>query len=150
MAEPELVELIANDGHEVANHGWEDERASALDPADLERSMDRTDRSLRTTERPVELYRPGGGRVSDAVTSACRGRYRCVLASVYPFDVYVPLDRWITWLVRATVHPGAVIVLHEGTARRMRVVSILDAVLRDLGARGYEVTTVSSLLARRG
>jgi peptidoglycan/xylan/chitin deacetylase (PgdA/CDA1 family) len=45
-------------------------------------------------------------------------------------------------------HPGAILILHDGSEQRARTVAVLDRVLAELQRRGYRVVTVSELLAR--
>ena len=71
--------------------------------------------------------------------------YRSCLASVYPMDVHVP-----AFIVRrqflANVRPGAILVLHDGSAKRSKTVRVLDDVLPLIAERGYRALTVSELV----
>ena len=69
-----------------------------------------------------------------------------VLASIYPNDLRVRSDRLLVNDVLRHARPGAIVVLHEGTPERRRVVSVLESLLSQLGHRGYRFVTLSELL----
>jgi peptidoglycan/xylan/chitin deacetylase (PgdA/CDA1 family) len=146
---PDLVEEIADAGHELGNHTWKDESSARLRPECFRDSLEKTHHELteRAPDRDVRLFRPGGGRPSAGTVFYAEAalRYRCVLASVYPHDVRVPSAEWIVRDVVRRAHPGAIIAMHEGSGRG-RVASMLDEVLTELKPP-YDVTTVSNLVS---
>jgi len=73
--------------------------------------------------------------------------YRACLGSLYPFDNKIRQPRIISWIVRHRVHPGAVLVLHEGGRQRDYVVPLLKELIPQLKAAGYRFVTVSQLVA---
>lgn len=148
-SQPGLIRRIVNEGHEVGNHLWLEERASRLTTSEFERKLVRTSDVLAASAGPVRLLRPGGGFVSRRHVRAAGDRgYRCVLGSVYPHDPHLRWTNWISWRVCTGVHPGAIIILHEGEPSRHRILGTLEHVLPRLRRRGYSVVTVSELLTR--
>ena len=145
-AHPELVRRIVAEGHEAGSHGWKDECAWRRGEERLRGDLDRTHAALAPA--PVALFRPGCGWPTRAVLRAARGRYRCALGSVYPWDGTVQLPRYARWDVLRRVRPGAIVILHEGTPKRRRVTWVLDEVLGELTRQGWRVTTISDLLER--
>ena len=144
---PAVVRRIAAEGHELGNHTWEDECSARVPRRQLAESVSRTHRVLAKFG-PVRLFRPGAGWTTPKVLAVARSHgYRCVLGSVYPQDVHMRSNHRIVNEVLHRVRPGAIIVLHEGTSERARVVPILEAVLQELRRRAYRVTTVSDLLS---
>jgi peptidoglycan-N-acetylglucosamine deacetylase len=144
---PALVRRLVDEGHEVGNHLWLDERAAGLSDAEFERKLLRTGQALSPIASAC-LFRPGSGFVSRAkVRIAQRHGYRCVLGSLYPYDAQLRSARWITWRLRTGTHPGAIVILHEGHPSRDRVVSVLESALPELRRRGYRVVTASQLLS---
>jgi peptidoglycan/xylan/chitin deacetylase (PgdA/CDA1 family) len=152
----DIIAEIAAQGHELANHTWEDENSAKLTDAELKDRLARTHSVLAAAGAPVRLFRPGGGklgwfgRVAD-VAAQPPLHYPCVLASVYPNDVRIGSDDAVVRYVLKHVHDGAIIVLHEGADRsgqppRGRVVNVLERVLPVLEQRRYNVMTVSDLL----
>lgn len=131
------------------NHMWFDEPAADLSDAAFERSLLSTGEALAAAGAgAVHLMRPGSGLVSRRkVRIAAAHGYRCVLGSVYPFDPQVPLSSWMSWCVRRALHPGAIVILHEGNSSRKAVLGVLDEVLADAAGRGFRSLTASHLLA---
>ncbi len=148
---PDLVRRIVAEGHEVANHMWRDERAARLSDRDFESSLVKTHEVLTGLGACCRLMRPGSGFVDPAkVRIAGRHGYRVVLGSVYGFDPQIPSAAWTSWCVRSFLHPGAVVILHEGEASRRYVLPVLEALLDDGRRRGLRVRTVSQLLSASG
>ena len=144
---PALVRRILDEGHEVANHMWRDERAARLPDHEFESSLLETHAVLTELGASCRLMRPGSGFVSPAkVRIAGRHGYRCVLGSVYAFDPQLPSCRWTSWWVRRLLHRGAVVILHEGKPSRRYVVPVLEALLDDGRRRGLRAVTASKLL----
>jgi peptidoglycan/xylan/chitin deacetylase (PgdA/CDA1 family) len=150
----DLVAAISDAGHELGNHTWKDTSSRKLSAHDFQRSLSDTHRVLARSEsdqpREVKLFRPAGGWPSRSTVSyACTEfDYRTVLASIYPLDAHLRSERSQRWIVDAVVgriHPGAIIVLHEGHERN-RVADMLDQILQKV-RNDYEVTTVSDLLS---
>jgi peptidoglycan/xylan/chitin deacetylase (PgdA/CDA1 family) len=145
----ELMSRIVDEHHELGNHSWEDEFSAMVPEEKLKDRISRTHEVLRNFGE-VRLFRPGKGwptaKVRRALAKDREYRYQCVLGSVYPNDVRVSCDGKVIKRVLDQVHPGAIIILHEGTEYRARILPILDEVLRELDRRDYTVGTVSELL----
>jgi peptidoglycan-N-acetylglucosamine deacetylase len=145
-AHPDLVARIATEGHELGNHGLRERASAALSEAELAASLDETHAALARFG-PVVLFRPGSGWVTRRVLRAATRRgYRCVLGLVYPHDAQLGWRRYGVWDVLRRVRPGAIVIVHEGRPERAGVARALDEILPALTRRGYEVTTVSTLL----
>ncbi len=147
----ELMHAIAEAGHELGNHTWEDTPSRKLSSAAFHESLNRTHQILTDAgsgnAREVKLFRPAGGLPSEEMVTYAKAAldYQCVLASLYPLDTRVSSSSWIVEAVARRAHRGAIILLHEGRGRA-RITAILDEVLTRIGA-SYEVTTVSHLLS---
>jgi len=149
-ARPDLLAAIRAAGHEVGNHMLKDRPTVFF-------GVDRFEQELALTERILGLE--GTGKVFRPPSSWIRGPqlavlarrgYRCVLGSVYPHDTKHRSAALSAWFVLRRVRPGSIVILHEGGPGRRAVVPVLRRVLPELKARGYEVVTVSELLARAG
>ncbi|WP_392542979.1 polysaccharide deacetylase family protein [Oryzobacter telluris] len=147
-AHPAVVRAVAEAGHEVGNHGWDDAAAVLSSGHAFRRDLERTHEAvLRATgARPV-LYRPGSGWVRPGqLRDAAELGYTTVLGSVAVRDDEVrDVERAVRFVLRR-VRPGSVLVLHEGLASRAGVVPLLERLLPELARRGYRTATVSELL----
>lgn len=147
-----LTRRIVREGHELGNHFLRDRPTWRLSGCEVRRALARADAILDDFGSP-RWVRPGGGWVDDDLLAASREQgYRVALGSVYPFDTVLPFPSLLAAFVLHKVHPGAVVVLHDGDERGERTAAVLERVLPELRARGYRVVTLSRLVreARRG
>jgi peptidoglycan/xylan/chitin deacetylase (PgdA/CDA1 family) len=143
----DVVGRAADEGHELGNHLWEDRRSLVLSRAQFERDLLRTHEVLEG-RAPVALMRPGGGLIRrDQLAVLERHGYRCVLGSVYPYDAHLPAGRYLAADVARRAAPGSIIILHEGRPDRAPILGLLEILLPRLRRRGFDVTTVSELMA---
>ncbi len=146
---PALVRRILDEGHEVGNHLWHDERAARLSDSDFERSLLATHAVLGASGATLKVMRPGSGVVGPRkVAIGQRHGYRCLLGSAYAFDPQVPSARWASWCLRALLHPGAIAILHEGDRSRRYALAALEALLAEAARRGLRAVTAAELLGR--
>ena len=157
---PEIVRDTSTRGHEIANHTWT--HVDADRTRELETLRDEVARTSDVIERVVgrrpSLLRPPYG--SDpgrfARVAAELGLEATVLWSVQSFDWQDPDDPDdIVVQVLAEVEPGAIVLFHDGqnetndASPRPATLAALPTVLERLRSDGYELTTVSELLAAR-
>lgn len=149
-ARPEMARRLVADGHEVGHHMMEDWPSRSL-PADVfEARFDAVDRLLDEVGGS-SVFRPGSGWYNERMVRVARERgYRTVLGSVYPFDVLIPAPGLLSWYILRSAVPGSIVILHDGPERGLRTADVLRTVLPELKRRGYEVVSVSSLLALGG
>jgi peptidoglycan/xylan/chitin deacetylase (PgdA/CDA1 family) len=139
-------------GHELGNHAWRDEGSNALATEQLRAEIVGVKAVIRQAYAaaddappPPNYFRPGGGFFSARMRAlADRLGYRIVLGDVYPHDPQMPWPKLNAWHVLSMVRPGSIIICHD---RRSWTVPMLEAVLPELRRRGYEIVTISGLLA---
>ena len=68
---------------------------------------------------------------------------------VDPADWSSPGTGAIERRVLAAVHPGAIVIMHDGGGSRSQTVAAMPAILEGLHRRHYRVETVSQLLGDR-
>ena len=143
-----LLNRMKQEGHELGNHFMSD-RPSILLPADqFQKELLAVDEMLG--DAPVKLCRPGSGWYNDRMLEQIESHgYRCVLGSVYPHDTAVRNTAIISSYIESQVYPGSIIILHDGTNDRKRTIRVLEEVLPALKREGYQVVTVSELVARK-
>jgi peptidoglycan/xylan/chitin deacetylase (PgdA/CDA1 family) len=142
-----LVHQLVQAGHELGNHLTRDEPSIRLHPDEFERAL-LDAHGILARFGPVRWARPGSGWYSRAMIEIMRRhRYRCALGSVYPFDAALPSATFAARYILRNARPGAVVVLHDGGSRGRRTAMVLQKVLPELRRRGYQIVTLSELVA---
>lgn len=148
VANTELVAEIRSRGHELGNHLWTDYTSIFLSPGEFESQLSRVDTVLQISGEQ-KWFRPGSGWFSGRMLAqAKRLGYRCCLASIYPHDTKIRNIDFISSIILSRISPGAIIVLHDGSADRIRTVEVLRKVLPEIRRKGYTITTVSDLVRK--
>jgi len=143
----EVARAIVEGGHELGHHMMEDVPSRGL-PADVFQERFQEMHELLEPFGGASLFRPGSGWYNDRMLRTAESRgYRTVLGSVYPFDAHLSWTPFLSWFVLQNTGPGSILVLHDGADRGLRTAEVLREVLPELGRRGYQVVTVSTLLA---
>jgi peptidoglycan/xylan/chitin deacetylase (PgdA/CDA1 family) len=143
-AEPQLVQAIADGGHELASHGYTHRRFPTLSRSELEAELERTSALLpKMGRRP--LVRPPYGSLSLGSLLACARRgFTTVLWSLNSCDwrLQDPSEVTKTTLKQAAA-PGEILLFHEGQAWTLEA---LPAIVGGLRQAGHELVTVGELL----
>ncbi|MFC5213337.1 polysaccharide deacetylase family protein [Streptomyces coerulescens] len=143
---PELVERMADEGHEVANHTWDHKRLTELEADEIREEIERPNKEIeRLIGRRPTLMRPPQGRTNDTVHDICRELGMSeILWSVTAKDYKTDDSDLIRQRVLDQTERDGIILLHDiydGTVPA--VPGIIDA----LKERGFVLVTVPQLLA---
>ncbi|NUR60221.1 MAG: polysaccharide deacetylase family protein [Catenulispora sp.] len=142
-AHPSLTSQVYRAGHSVQNHTWSHPDLRTLSAAQFAFQVNATDQQIRahTGYRPCCL-RPPYGAVNATVRAltAQLGK-KLALWTVDPRDWSRPGASAIRWRVLSQVHPGSVVLLHDGGGDRSQTVEALSGILKTLKARGYTFPT---------
>ncbi|MEA5441599.1 polysaccharide deacetylase family protein [Cyanobium gracile] len=138
-------------GHDLGNHLWCDQRSAALAPAAFQQQLLNTERAITRAAAPAQLhwrwFRPGGGWFHQAMRDGVAARsYRLVLGSIFPWDTLRPPLWFVRLFVRLNAHPGGILVLHDTPALSGRTLEILRLIVPDLRRRGYRFVPLAELL----
>jgi chitin deacetylase len=94
------------------------------------------------------LFRPPYGSFNqDTRNLLQQRRMLMVLWSVNPQDYYRPGAKVIVSRTLAGVHPGAIVLMHDGGGDRSQTVAAVKVLIHKLRARRYRLVTVPRLLA---
>jgi peptidoglycan/xylan/chitin deacetylase (PgdA/CDA1 family) len=146
VEEPVILRGIVDGGHEVGNHLMGPQPTVLQPTVAFERDLLRCDRVLAGVAA-ARHYRPASGWIRPGqVAVARRHGYRCALGSVTLVRDPVRRPAVAARALARHVRPGAIVVLHEGTAARSTVVETVDRFLTHLSARGYRAVSLVTLL----
>lgn len=144
----DLLERMINEGHEIGNHLVEDRPSITLSDKEFIRQLEVVDPWIDPSA-PHRWMRPGSGWFTpDMVELAAQHGYGLCLGSIFPHDDKIHDPQTLADKVLGSMYPGAIIILHDGQDQRAGLVKTLQLVLEGLKAEGYEVLTVSELVAR--
>ena len=146
----DVIARIAATGNEIGNHTYT-HRVLLKGKAPVARELRATNAVLRkvTGARPY-LFRAPRGVVTPHVTDAVR---RAAMMSVgWDLDSRDWTPRGsrparIFARVASRIHPGAIVLMHDGSPSAHATADALPRILRMLRNRGYGTVTVSDLLA---
>ncbi len=145
----ELRAIVAH-GNEIAVHTWDHPDLTTLTNAQVRGELiDTRDVIKEATGVDAGLYRPPYGAVNDRVIRAIAS------ARMVPVQWDTDGDDWtgipaaqISRKVLAEVHPGAIILLHDGGGPRGQTVKAIPAIVKGIRARGLTPVPVGELLER--
>jgi len=146
-ANPQIVQRMAAEGHEVANHTWDHPRLPSLSREKLDEQIRKTTGIIeQNTGKKVTIMRPTYGLYNERVKNELLNDYGLdiILWSVDPNDWKKPGANVVARRLVEGAHPGAILLAHDihpGT------IAAMPRAIAGLKAKGYEFATVSELLA---
>ncbi len=156
-AHPELIRRISEEGHEIASHGYDHALLTFASQADVDRQLERTERSLADAlgeESKARLFRaPHGFRNPFVARATSRRGYEVVGWTKGVWDTAKP---GVETIVRRTIggfRPGGILLLHDADGsglndERSQTVEAVPEIVERAHAAGYELVTVSELAIR--
>jgi peptidoglycan-N-acetylglucosamine deacetylase len=144
-AYPDLVRRITTSGNELANHTYSHANLAQQTPAIMQQEVLRNKVLLRSLGGQLsDLVRPPGGNYGPAVREAMNQiGFRPVLWTCNASNFNPPTTAQLVQTVLDHIHPGGIVLLHNG---KDRTLELLPGLLAGLKARGYRMVTVSELI----
>ncbi len=141
---PDLVKLLASEGHEVGNHGFRHVQVSTMSEPDVKDLILSNDKLLTGLGAPPEkLFAPPYGEVNQTVTSAAASLgYTTIMWTIDTLDWKTEEPEKVVDRVARRMSPGAIVLLHPTEVTN----KALPAILQTARQGGYELDTVSNLL----
>jgi peptidoglycan/xylan/chitin deacetylase (PgdA/CDA1 family) len=146
-ANPQIVQRMAAEGHEVANHTWNHPRLPSLSAEKFDEQIRKTTEIIeQNTGKKVTIMRPTYGLYNERVKGELLNDHGLdiILWSVDPNDWKKPGAKVVARRLVDGAHPGAILLAHDihpGT------IAAMPQAIAQLKAKGYEFATVSELLA---
>jgi peptidoglycan/xylan/chitin deacetylase (PgdA/CDA1 family) len=138
---PDLVRAVVADGNLLCDHTEHHPRLDLMPAAsvDAEIGGPATFASSLVGQRPAFMRAPYGAVNPTVVDSAHRQGMRVLGWSVDPSDYLRPPAATIAARVLSAVHPGAIILMHDGGGDRTNTIAALPVIINGLRARGYTI-----------
>lgn len=136
---PELAREVAAGGHSVQNHTLSHSDLTRLTATGMAAEIGEGARAIRdTTGRAPRCLRPPYGYLDAPTLRRTRAMgVQLVLWDLDPRDWARPGTDRIVRRVLAAVHPGAIVLLHDGGKNRGQTVAALRLLLPGLVRQGY-------------
>ena len=139
-----LLQQEAGGGFGLVNHTWDHVDLTKTSPAGWVSEVDNTDALITSvTHRPVACLRPPYGYTNAGVVSQLAQRGLAELMwDVDPSDYLQPGSSVIAQRVLGALHPGAIVIMHDGGGNRSQTVAALPAIINGARAAGYTFVEV--------
>jgi peptidoglycan/xylan/chitin deacetylase (PgdA/CDA1 family) len=147
---PYLLQREWNDGFAIAVHTWDHPLMSHLSATQVHQEFADTITAIHTILGPacVWLWRPPFADYNDAVLKAAAGfGLTTVTWDDSSVDWTRPGVQQIVTNVLSQMHPGAIVLMHDGPALREQTAAALPQIVAGLKARGLVPVTLPRLLA---
>ena len=147
---PALVRREAGDGFALGIHTWDHPYMTRLSPQQREWELAATAEAIHNVlgaHYCIPFWRPPFGDYNAAVVAQARSLgLSTVTWDVDPRDWSSPGVKVIVDRVLSAVHPGAIILLHDGYNSRAQTAEALPLIIKGLKRRGYIPVTLPALL----
>ncbi|MFG2494329.1 polysaccharide deacetylase family protein [Streptomyces caniferus] len=136
---PGLLYDIADEGHAVGNHTWTHPQLTALPPGAVRSELGRTSSLIEDILGTApDLARAPYGEWDDPALSICNDLGMSPVGwAVDSQDWTLPGARTIAHTVLDAMHPGAIVLSHDGGGERWQTVEALEWYLPRLLDEGY-------------
>jgi peptidoglycan/xylan/chitin deacetylase (PgdA/CDA1 family) len=152
---PDLVRRIVDEGHELANHGYDHGILVFRTPSQIREQLERTEAAVNAAVGPDALTRlfrvPHGFKGPAAGVAARRAGYRLAGWSVGVFDSEQPGADTIAQRAARALTPGGILLLHdadgwEPAASRDQTAEAIGPICAAARARGLEPVALGDLV----
>lgn len=147
---PELVRLIASEGHLIGNHSWAHHRGTNLfSLARLREDLQRAQTEIaRVTGKSPEFFRPPMGLTNPRIFRVVRELDLTVIGwSARGFDQREPSPERIVGRLMRGLKPGAILLLHDAGVPGERLRRVVELLIDKLKAHGYQPVRLDELIA---
>lgn len=153
---PELLCRYLAEGHEIGNHTYTHSNLYRRTEEKVWSEMSRNSDTIEAiTGQPPKYFRPPRGLYDKQVLAACSSlEQRLILWSISSEDWMEPSAKHIVRRISQKVHPGAIILFHDGGGfvhnyggDRSNTVKALGQIVDILHAEGYRFVTITEMLA---
>jgi peptidoglycan/xylan/chitin deacetylase (PgdA/CDA1 family) len=149
-AYPDLIRREAADGFAIAIHTWDHPYMTQLSPDARAWELAHTAQAIHAVLGPnycLSYWRPPFGDFNNDVLAQTRQMgLTTVTWDVVPLDFESPGVQVIVDRVLSRVHPGAIVLLHDGYFHRGETAHALPQIIQGLHDRGLQPVTVPQLL----
>jgi peptidoglycan-N-acetylmuramic acid deacetylase len=153
--DPDLILRMHKEGHDIGNHTYSHLDLSKATRADIHQELKRNNELItKITKAPVRLMRAPGGQYSSDVYAITKQLGLSIInwslnTADYQLEkplfdegeaVFVRSPEMISQIVKKKLHPGAIILMHNGNEET--IIALKD-LIPWLKAQGYQFAKIS-------
>ncbi|HHW48399.1 MAG TPA: polysaccharide deacetylase family protein [Clostridiaceae bacterium] len=145
---PDVVKMIVNDGHDIANHSYSHLRMGAIDRDRIKKEISVCGEILKKlSNQKVDLFRAPYGDYSNNVINIARSLgYFTIQWDVDSLDWKPGISQdEILNRITKRIKPGSIILFHNDTPHTSK---LLPTIIKNLKNEGYSFLPVSKLILR--
>lgn len=145
---PELLKLISSHGHEIGNHTYSHTKLRKLSKLKISSEVEKTSKIIKEIiKKDVKLFRPPGGDINKEIQNFITSLgYKVILWDIFSNDLSQLSKEEIYNNVIKNVKDGSIILFHSGS---LKTLNLLPQLIKELMKMGYELVTVSEIIAYR-
>ena len=150
---PDFVKQIHQSGHQIGIHGFRHLPFPLENPTTLQTQLDRTRNAIASAcgispETIRDLRPPYGAFTQKTISMLKEWDYQLVIWNNIPPHWMQPVS-WTISQIFDQIHPGLVIVLHDGHGHGTKVAQILDIIIPKFKTQGYDFVTIEQMRERK-
>jgi peptidoglycan/xylan/chitin deacetylase (PgdA/CDA1 family) len=142
---PQILQRIIREGHAIGLHGWGHRALTLYSWASVQQELESAACAVHVVcpDAALDGFRPPYGFKSLLLPWLARRYGLCLVTwSLDPRDYDSPSPDHITQSFFDGLHPGAIVLLHDGAESDL-IVTALPGILEKLSALGYRCVTLS-------
>ncbi|HEY9614850.1 polysaccharide deacetylase family protein [Allocoleopsis sp.] len=145
---PETLRLLLSKGHEIGNHSYSHKPLLFKKPGFIWSEIEKTDKILRQlgVKEEIHFRAPYGRKLIILPYFLAKLRKKNILWDIDSKDYEASNPEDIESYVLERVHPGSIILMHDGGGDRSRTVVATEKLIEKLKEKGYGFKTVSELM----
>lgn len=148
LQHPGVLHSIVKNGHSIGNHGFSHQKLSGKKADFILDELKQTNGLIqKVTGVTPRFFRPPHGRFDLRFRKFMdQTGLRMVIWSLITWDFADPSPQSITARVMRHLHPGAILVFHDGLQNTPVMLEALPGILKEIHKRGYTVARLEDLV----
>ncbi|NLX88070.1 MAG: polysaccharide deacetylase family sporulation protein PdaB [Syntrophomonadaceae bacterium] len=145
---PEIARQIKDDGHEIASHGYRHINLTNFSKSEIKAELMKAHQAITavTGESPRLFRAPNGDYNNNVIKAVYECNYRAIRWGTDSLDWMNPGISIIVDRINKHIHPGDIILMHASDTSK-QTAQALPTIIENIHSQGYEILTVSELLA---
>lgn len=146
---PEIVKLVAEQGHEIGNHTFSHEKLTQLGQEECREEIKRNEELIQNLshKKPVILRPPYLDYNDETTRFISHLGYSMIGAlNIDATDWEQPGVKFILEKTRKHIKSGGILLFHDGYGDRSQTITAVRQFVPELVSQGYKLVTVSELL----